>query len=112
MKEDASGRITTITTLLLYDFYDSRTPFLVASRDLLYFVGRPSQDKGHALFRTAGTSASTQLVADTYVAGGQSSDPTQFLKIGDAIFFIAREGRERTNLWKTDGNECRYHRLN
>lgn len=103
MKEDASGKITTIATYFLDGFYDSRTPFLVESSNLLYLTGRPTPDRGYALFRTGGTAASTKLVADTYIDVGHSSDPTDFVKMGNILYFTASDETDGTNLWKTDG---------
>jgi ELWxxDGT repeat protein len=98
--EDAAGGITTLATLFLNDFYDSRVPFLVNSGNRMYFTGRKTLADGYALFRTAGTAGSTQFVADTY-APTIGSDPTDFLKIGDNIYFTAQAGA--LGLWKTNG---------
>jgi ELWxxDGT repeat protein len=111
LKEDSTGKITTISTLLLNTFYDSSVPFLVYSRNLLYFTGRRSETDGYALFKTSGTVASTQFVADSYTVD-LPSNPSNFVKIGNTVYFIAKTGSpyiafsETQNLWKTDGTSA------
>jgi trimeric autotransporter adhesin len=100
MKEDNNGNVSQVTRLILNDYYNDPNPLLVYSRNLLYLTGRRSPAEGYALFRTAGTSASTKWVADTYVLRDQSSEPAFFLKIGNIIYFTIGNGR---SLWKTDG---------
>jgi ELWxxDGT repeat protein len=102
-KEDAAGGITTLATLFLNDFYSSRVPFLVNSGNRIFFTGRKTLTDGYALFKTAGTAASTQFVADTY-APTLASDPTDFLKIGGNIYFTAQAGA--FGLWKTNGTSA------
>jgi ELWxxDGT repeat protein len=100
MKVDINGSINQVASLLLNDYYSNPNPLLVYSRNLLYLTGRRSPAEGYALFKTSGTSASTQWVADAYILQDQSSEPASFLKIGGSIYFTIMNGK---SLWKTDG---------
>jgi ELWxxDGT repeat protein len=103
-KEDPAGAISTLATLFMGDFYSSAVPFLVYSNNAVYFTGRKTLADGYALFKNTGTAASTQLVADTYVASF-SSDPSDFVKIGDNIYFTAFDG-VASGVWKTNGTSA------
>lgn len=98
MREDGQGNVSIVTTVLLSDSYFDNAPMLVKSKNVLYFVGKPSFPETHALYKTNGTAAGTQMVADTY----RPFRPNDFVKIGSTMYFTARASRSES-LWKTDG---------
>jgi trimeric autotransporter adhesin len=58
-------------------------------------------NKGYELWRTKGTASSTVRVKDIY-DGAVSSNPTKLTRVGDTLFFVARDARGY-ELWKTKG---------
>jgi ELWxxDGT repeat protein len=98
LREDGNGNVSIVTTVLLSDMYFDNAPMLVKSKNVLYFVGKPSFPETHALYKTNGTAAGTQLVADTY----RPFRPNDFVRIGTTMYFTSRSARSE-NLWKTDG---------
>lgn len=107
MKESSLGQISLVKSLLLNQWhYLGRSPFLVKSRGLLYFNGRKDITEGYSLFKSNGTTAGTIQLADTYVIGN-SSNPNNFLKIGNEIYFrVTKDEIEMEPyelLMKTDG---------
>lgn len=74
---------------------------------LLYFTAQ-NPDVGRELYKTDGTMGGTQLVKDIY-EGEQSSisGVTQQLTVFEGtLYFIADDGDNREELWKTDGTEA------
>jgi trimeric autotransporter adhesin len=98
MREDGHGNVSIVTSAILSDDYTDYPPFLVKSKNVLYFHARPNLTDGHALFKTNGTVAGTQLVADTY----RPQKPNDFAKIGNTLYFISH-ATANESLWKTDG---------
>ena len=105
MKEDASGKITKVFTLLLNDYYSSENQFLVPTEKGMYMSGRLLEGMGYALFKTNGTANSTYAVRDTYIIQDQPSDPTQFVKINNTIYFQVSILYNK-QLYKTNGTEA------
>jgi ELWxxDGT repeat protein len=108
MKEDAAGQISTVSTFPDADYYGALSPpFLTKSGNLLFFSARRNTSEGRSLFKTNGTPAGTQWVIDTYNPTYQSSDPDNFVKIGNTIYFtttdIMNEAGLKVGLFKTDG---------
>jgi ELWxxDGT repeat protein len=58
---------------------------------------------GRELTITDGTSANTVLIRN--INAGGSSDPDNFLQLGDQILFVARDFDHGRELWRTDGTE-------
>jgi ELWxxDGT repeat protein len=107
MKEDPSGKITTLSSLALWDYYDSRNQMLVKSGNYLYMSGRENIRSGYSLLKTDGTSPAHKVI-DTYSLKDQSSSPDKFLNINNIVYFTtvtgsATMGDEIQSLWKTDG---------
>lgn len=71
-------------------------------RDELYFGALGSQEEGYELWKTDGTEAGTQLVADVN-PGELSSFPTYLYAFQDALYFAAAGEGEDVELWKSDG---------
>jgi ELWxxDGT repeat protein len=53
---------------------------------------------GHELWRTSGTRASTWLVRDI-APGPASSNPSDFVVVGEQTFFVADDGMHGRELW-------------
>lgn len=67
-----------------------------------YFFSGEAEDLGHELWMTNGSSESATLFMD--LAPGQpSSDPTDFVAMGDYLFFAATVWSGGRGLWRTDG---------
>jgi ELWxxDGT repeat protein len=62
---------------------------------------------GRELWKSDGTAAGTQLVADIFPEAldiaPNSSFPSSLTPVGDTLFFSADDGTTGTELWKTDG---------
>lgn len=108
MRESSDGVITTVTQLLMNDYYETESPFLVTAGNFLFFPGRLNFSEGHSLFVSNGTPSGTRQIADALIVRNQGSDPAQFLKVAGEVYFITtfsdnyyRERRQ--SLWKTDG---------
>ena len=67
--------------------------------DHVYFSGISVGTNGEELFRTDGTAAGTQLIADIHVGG--ASSPRNFVPIGDKIYFSAWNPDDGRELWAT-----------
>lgn len=61
-----------------------------------------STDTGRELYVTDGTFGGTGLLLDIETGAG-SSNPNDFILVGDTIFFSATNSANGTELWKTDG---------
>ncbi|MCS7161672.1 MAG: hypothetical protein RMJ19_14470, partial [Gemmatales bacterium] len=57
---------------------------------------------GRELWRTDGTAAGTQLVADL-APGSASSDPQMFTPLGSWLYFTAYRADVGVELWRTNG---------
>lgn len=68
--------------------------------DYLYFPN--GGDAGVELWRTDGTEAGTELVADVFPGPG-GSFPQQLTAVGDQLFFVATDGQFGLELWRTNG---------
>lgn len=101
MREDGQENVSMVTPVLISDDYFDFPPFLVKSKNSLYFHGRPNFTDGHALFKTNGTAAGTQVVADTY----RPQKPTDFVRLGTRLYFVSH-ATTNESLWKTDGTEA------
>ena len=74
--------------------------FTAAGGQLYFVADHPTA--GRELFRTAGTPATTAVVADL-VAGAGSSYPTPLRVVGDTLYFSATDDASGVELWRTDG---------
>lgn len=70
----------------------------------LYF-GADDGTRGHELWSSDGTDTGTFLVADIATGSGfaRNSLPTQLTAVNDTVFFVADDGLNGKELWKTDG---------
>lgn len=57
---------------------------------------------GGELFRSDGTAAGTYLLRDI-LAGANSSDPRELVRLGNYVYFSATDGVHGRELWRTDG---------
>lgn len=57
---------------------------------------------GMELWATDGTSENTRMVRDIF-PGRASSDPQEFLAVGEKVFFRADNGTYGMELWMSDG---------
>jgi ELWxxDGT repeat protein len=101
LREDGHGNVSIVTTVLLSDFYVDNPPFLVKSKNQLYFYGRPDIVSGDGLFKTNGTAAGTQWFIDTF----RPHKPDDFVKIGNTLYFVSR-ATTGESIWKTNGTEA------
>ena len=114
---DGTTNGTTVLTDRVIPVVYSRYPYtrdvtssFVISGDRMFFAGRDAVN-GDELWVTDGTEAGTQLLKD--IAAGTdndvdsprplSSDPQNFAVVGSTVFFVANDGKNGTELWKTDG---------
>jgi ELWxxDGT repeat protein len=68
----------------------------------LIFIGRTSAFAGAEPFVTDGTPLGTSLLKDVYPGSG-TSNPRDFTKVGDTVYFVAREATTGNELFLTDG---------
>jgi ELWxxDGT repeat protein len=61
-----------------------------------------TDDRGTELWRSDGTREGTWLIRDIYVGSG-SSEPRDFVRLGNIIFFSAESATHGRELWVTDG---------
>lgn len=78
---------------------------LRAINNRIYFSGNTSTGgiAYHEPFYTDGTPATSVFLKDIYVGATIASDPAEFTKVGDQVYFSARDGTNGRELWKTDG---------
>ena len=62
-----------------------------------------TSDYGRELWKTDGTSAGTVLLKDIY-SGQTGSNPGEFSKAGDHVYFVADDGSSIKQIWKSDGS--------
>lgn len=109
LREDPSGVVSRVSSLLLDGFYGSRNQLMLTSGNYLYMSGRSGLAQGYALFKTDGFSQA-QKVVDAYSQRDQSSSPDLFTRVGNKIYFRATfdygEGRVSQSLWVTDGTNA------
>jgi len=71
----------------------------------ILFGERPGTEPGrldeHELWKTDGTDAGTVLVKDINPTG--PSDPHNFQRLGDTVWFVANDGIHGDEIWHTDG---------
>ena len=80
--------------------------------DLTYFTAT-SEEYGRELWVTDGTEEGTVQVKDIYEGTytndygtyANSSDPTELIEYNGELFFVANDGENGAELWKTDGTE-------
>ncbi len=69
-----------------------------------YFKTSLGAELGAELFRTDGTAAGTYLVRDINIGSG-SSNPGNFTRVENTLYFTADDGCTGYELWKSDGTE-------
>ncbi len=74
---------------------------LTAVGSTLFFSATDS-DVGTELWKSDGTAAGTQLVADIN-PGTADSNPSSLTAVGNTLFFAANDGVHGSELWKSDG---------
>lgn len=71
----------------------------------LFFAGNANTTSSNAVewepFVTNGSQTGTMLLKS--IRPGSGSDPAEFTKVGNSIFFSATDGTNGRELWKTDG---------
>ncbi len=67
----------------------------------LYFSATDTT-AGVELFKSDGTAAGTQLVADIYT-GGIGSNPRNLTEMSGAVYFIAGDSTRGDELWRSNG---------
>jgi ELWxxDGT repeat protein len=70
-----------------------------------YFKTSLGAELGAELYRTDGTAAGTYMVRDINIGSG-SSNPGNFVRVGDTLYFTADDGCSSYELWKSDGTEA------
>lgn len=73
---------------------------LIDINGTLYFSGQGPA--GRELWKSDGTIAGTVMVKDIY-AGPESSYPSDFVKLGGTLYFLAADGSHGKELWRSDG---------
>lgn len=68
--------------------------------DTIYYSAADSS--GFELWKSDGSAAGTLRVAEIWV-GADASSPSQFVAIGDQVFFVAADAAGGRELWVTDG---------
>jgi ELWxxDGT repeat protein len=85
----------------------SDPPVPTARRPVLYY-GNPRADTGVEPWRYDPVAGTSSLLGDL-VPGPRSSDPSEFIAVGETVFFVASDGSadqagyRGRELWKTDG---------
>lgn len=104
LRESSSdGSPEVVAGFYLNDYYESYNQPLVKSGDFLYLTAREG-DSGYSVFQSDGTSSGTRVLIDTEVQTDQSSDPKQFLTIGNLMYFTTSYNNT-IRVWVTDGSE-------
>jgi ELWxxDGT repeat protein len=68
-----------------------------------YFSGY-TDASGSELWASNGTLGGTRMVADIYPGYNNSSNPTNFVAVGDQLFFTANDGTNGYDLWVYDSS--------
>lgn len=71
----------------------------------VYFAADPDTMKGYELYVSDGTVAGTSLIKDIN-PGPSHSYPSNFIAMGNQLFFTADDGVHGTELWVTDGTSA------
>jgi ELWxxDGT repeat protein len=82
---------------------------LTAVGNTLFFTAT-SVNAGIELYKTTGTTASTQLVKDIR-PGGSSSTPRQLINVLGTLHFSANDGVNGRQIWKTNGSAVGTQRI-
>lgn len=72
--------------------------------ETLFFSGLSNE--GWELWKSDGTETGTRLVKDIYSQQYMSSSPDYLTKVGNTLFFAAKDSVNSINLWKSDGTEA------
>lgn len=86
LRENPSGTISRVSSLFLWDQYDSYSQLMLKSQNDLYMTGRGRLTEGYALFKTNGFSHARKVV-DAYKQ--ESSSPDLFTRVGNKLYFRA-----------------------
>ena len=79
---------------------NKRTPLYI-----FYTAFSGDNTTGYELWKSDGTAAGTMMVKNIN-PGSSSSQPTDFLAVGGALYFTAGTNNEGRELWKTDGTDA------
>ncbi len=101
--EEATG----ITLLKTYDSFSgySLSNLTNANGRLFFIANEDNPMSDLELWTSDGTIAGTVLVKDLR-PGTQSSQATNFLAVGNTVFFTANNGTNGTELWRSDGTDA------
>jgi trimeric autotransporter adhesin len=72
----------------------------------VYFTAQGHSNQGRELWKSDGTVAGTKLYKDIHPGSG-SSDPDQFVKFEDRLYFTANDGVNGRELWRLDFGDAR-----
>lgn len=84
------------------DVADGSSPQELTSVGSMAFFRASDDEFGAELWRSDGTTAGTQLVADIS-AGQPGSSPDQLTVVGETVYFTADDGVHGRELWRSDG---------
>jgi ELWxxDGT repeat protein len=102
--EAGTVKITSRQTLADSFFIDGNEDFVLLGNEIFVagFDSANFANVGDELYRINVTSGTASLVRDI-APGTASSFPSNFLQVGNQIFFTARESSGNEELWKSDG---------
>ncbi len=108
-KTDGAGNVTLIKDIATTLLASSNPREITVLGNWIYFSA-DNGSTGRELWRSDGTTAGTQLIRDINTVGGGggmptlSSNPSDFFQVGSTVYFIANNGINGDELWKTTGS--------